>query len=139
MRAFFLALAMFAAWPLCASQCDEHPLQVVIETYDAVCLLAPPPREGDSLEYEYSYYEPVYVVFIRDGKVIATRTLHDQMHFTGADGKFCLHFDDYGMCHRAIFFGELLVATGRWRDADAAGMWFNQNVRMTDLKEPDPK
>lgn len=75
------------------------------------------------------------VVFIRDGRLQATRLQDEDMLFVACDGGFFLIFQDYHTAHRAVWAPRLAAYDIAGLQA-LEGPWFAANRNMRDLKQP---
>lgn len=112
----------------------ETPLPIVEETYDAVVVVQECLEDRDWIRTR--------AYFVRGGKVIAERSVDEQMNWT-TDGKgnFLLVWDDYGVCRRVITFSTLanIIQTDESSvSSQDTNPWWWQGRRMTDLKAPEP-
>ncbi len=112
-----------------SSATAEDSLPLVEEHYDEVWLVH---EDTSSRDWHLSR-----AYFIRQGRVVADRALHDEMHWTTtSSGQFQLSWEDYGQCQRMITFDSLVdlphVASSVGQHGHQA--WWCMNRRMTDLK-----
>jgi len=101
-------------------------LPVIQESVDEIVIL-------QTVDNEYAR-----VVFIRDGSVLATRLLLDDMLWTTDSEKFVLVWQDYSTAERVVEaskFSVVVTATDPTQ-ADRCGPWWCMFRNMRDLKQP---
>lgn len=98
-------------------------LPTVCEKYDEIAVLF----VGD---------RPPEAIFLRKGRVIASRTVREDWRWQATATGFRVIWDDNWQAHRVIDFDGLSV----WRavESDEGFMpWWDQRRLATDLKQPD--
>lgn len=89
------------------------------------------------VEDGYSYRK---LVFVRNGKVLATRSKYStNMVFTSdEDGKLCVIWRDYWTAWRKVTFDDYYVIDVPYDISNPGerGKWWNQFRNMNDLKPP---
>lgn len=123
---------MGAAFVVCGlaltAHADEPLLPLVEEHYDVVYIV-----EEAAAQREW---HRARAFFVRDNKVLAERSVDDEMLWGAQSGRFEMRWDDYGVCRRAVTFDSVVYSTVSERPmqpADANPWWW-QGRRMTDLK-----
>ena len=119
-----LLATLFVATPTYADNARNLP--VVEEAYDEIVVITFIGRDSP------------HIFFIRNGRVIATRVLQEEMLFFAQDGKFFLEWDDYWSCHRIIEFKTFISFVTEGEPHSENGPWWAMGRKMVDLKQPPP-
>lgn len=110
---------------------EDGGLPVVEEHYDSVWLVHETETERD--------WNLTRAYFVRDEKIIAERSVHDEMIWTTTpENLFVVIWDDYGVCRRHITFDKLMeIEVDRIPSSTSENHpWWCMGRRMTDLKAP---
>lgn len=122
MRSLLLALSL-----LCGPVLAEEPtvLPFVAEAVDEIAVV----NDADSTR--------ATVVFIRGGRVQATRVLCEDMLLVAGDSGFWIVFQDYWVANRAVWAPRLSAYDLADLPPIVEGPWFAANRNMRDLKQPE--
>jgi hypothetical protein len=123
---YAIQICTICAAILTATLCHAD-LPIVEEAYDEVCIMS------------ISNQEFVKILFVRDGRLMATRIYSEDMVFGVRGDKFLLEWDDYHSCRRIIEFQSLAIMSMPEDPTVANGPWWDMARRMVDLKEPPPR
>lgn len=128
--AFLLFLALFLALLAVSQVKAGEGLQTVAEHYDCI-RIEHEIDDGRDWQMRRAY-------FIRGGKVIAERGVHDEMLWTSQGGRFLLVWKEYGTCWREITFDHLVEIEVHTTDRPTdQNPWWGQLRNMRDLRAPD--
>lgn len=123
----FVGFLILTAGTLSAA---DTALPLVEEHYDEVWVVQECLQDRDWIRTR--------AYFVRGKKVIAERSVDEQMQWSGADGKFLLVWDDYGVCRRWVTFDTLVQYSTDESSVSSqdTNPWWWMGRRMTDLKAP---
>lgn len=111
--------------PLLLIAClGAEPLPLVQEHYDALVVLHESNPQG---------WNATNVYFVRDGKVIADRSVDERMLWTVHEGQPALVWEDW-QCSRIVTCDAVVWGAGK-RKADE-GEWWAMGRAMTELRAP---
>lgn len=104
---------------------EERGLPIVVEQVDEIAVV-----DTGRLD------DLCVVVFVREGRVLATRLQDEEMLFVAHKGGFWLIFQDYHTAHRAVWTPRLGAYDIKGLPS-IDGPWFAANRNMRDLKQPE--
>jgi|GEM_PF-5790727 len=125
MRPTILALSLFVALSS-RSRADERGLPLVQEEVDEICII------------QTVGCDHCRVVFVRNGAVLATRLMVDDMLWVSHGDRFQLIWQDYWTAERVVEAKKLsmwTVAADPTQEGQD-GLWWCMFRNMRDLKQP---
>lgn len=104
----------------------DDTLPVVKESVDGIAIIILPDSDHQR------------IAFIKNGQLLATRLMVDELIFGIDDGKPCLIWQDYWTAERIVYYENIsfLNLNDDPTQEGNGGEWWNMNRNMKDLKQP---